>query len=91
MQVAHPSPRQACPPGVGRLGKGTVRAANVALFTLVTLLSACFDNPKPECGFGCGPNDECPSDYVCNSEKRCQLESAPEAVCPGTESTSDLP
>jgi len=70
--------------------KGAARAATVVLFTLITLLgTSCFDNPKPDCGFGCGPNDECPSDYVCNSEKRCQLESAPDAVCPGTENQAE--
>ena len=38
------------------------------------ILVGCYDIPKPECGFACGPASECPSDYTCNtSVNRCQL------------------
>jgi hypothetical protein len=44
---------------------------------------ACYDLPKPECGFRCGPNDACPEDYTCSaSDGRCHLNgSPPTLVC----------
>jgi hypothetical protein len=35
-------------------------------------LQACYDVPKPPCGFRCGPAGECPEDYTCATfEDRC--------------------
>lgn len=44
---------------------------------------ACYDLPKPECGFRCGPNGACPEDYTCSSsDGRCHLNgSPPTLVC----------
>jgi len=50
--------------------------ARIACMALVLgFLVGCYDLPKPECGFACGPARECPSDYTCNTAvNRCQLD-----------------
>ncbi len=41
---------------------------------ILVALTGCYDLPKPECGFACGPAGECPSSYACNAAvDRCQL------------------
>ncbi len=52
-----------------------------ALLSLALL--GCYDLPRPECGFRCGPNEACPEDYTCNrSDGRCHLNgSSPSLVC----------
>ncbi len=49
------------------------------------LITGCYDVPRPECGFACGPAGACPTDYSCNaSDQRCHLiGSSPNLVCPG--------
>jgi len=49
--------------------------ARIACMALALgILVGCYDIPKPECGFACGPASECPSDYTCNvAVNRCQL------------------
>ena len=38
----------------------------------VALAMACYRVPTPTCGFRCGPDGECPTDYTCSSlEDRC--------------------
>lgn len=47
----------------------------VARFWCLTFLIGCYDLPKPECGFACGPAGACPSSYSCNSAvNRCELD-----------------
>ena len=58
------------------------------------VLVGCYDLPKPECGFACGPASECPSDYTCNpAVNRCVLDgttpTCASAVDAGTD-TGDL-
>ncbi|HLL24795.1 MAG TPA: Ig-like domain-containing protein [Kofleriaceae bacterium] len=38
------------------------------------VLAGCYDVPKPDCGFRCGPDRECPEEYVCGSDNRCRRE-----------------
>jgi hypothetical protein len=40
-------------------------------------LVGCYEPPKPDCGFRCGPNLACPSDYTCASDNRCHLDGSP--------------
>jgi hypothetical protein len=45
-------------------------------------VSACYDVPKPACGFRCGPAGECPDDYTCNAaDGRCHLNGSEPMVC----------
>jgi hypothetical protein len=61
-------------------------------------LPACYDVPRPQCGFRCGPDEACPEDYTCNpSDGRCHLNSAPpslvcatvDAATPPSDAASD--
>jgi len=42
--------------------------------------SACYDVPRPDCGFQCGPADECPDGYSCARDQRCHRLGAPTAL-----------
>lgn len=46
------------------------------------MTTACYDVPRPACGFRCGPAQECPESYTCASDGRCHLNgSDPSLVC----------
>lgn len=48
------------------------------------LLAACYDVPRPACGFACGPQRECPAGYVCNDfdgDNRCHPEGLLDVEC----------
>lgn len=52
---------------------------------------ACYDPPKPDCGFRCGPAAACPADYTCGNDDRCHLNgSSPTLQC-GTADASVAP
>lgn len=54
-------------------------------------LVACYDPPKPACGFRCGPAAGCPADYTCGDDSRCHLNgSSPTLQC-GTADASTAP
>jgi hypothetical protein len=55
------------------------------LFTL----PACYDLPRPVCGFRCGALGECPEDYTCGDDSRCHLNGSAPMVC-GTPDAPDL-
>lgn len=57
----------------------------VALGALLGLaLPACYDVPRPQCGFRCGPDQACPEDYTCNpSDGRCHLDGSPASLVCG--------
>jgi len=52
-------------------------AAALRILGLGGALTACYDVPQPDCGFGCGPLDACPEGYVCAADKRCHRIGAP--------------
>ena len=65
----------------GRRRLGALLAG--AMFSLALL--GCYDIPKPQCGFRCGPDKACPEDYTCNDEDgRCHLNGAPPSLVCGT-------
>ena len=42
------------------------------LACVVALAAGCYDPPKPDCGFVCGPQGACPSGYTCQArDNRC--------------------
>lgn len=45
----------------------------------------CYDVPKPQCGFRCGPDESCPEGYTCNeADGRCHLDGSPPSLVCGT-------
>lgn len=51
---------------------------------LLGALTACYDTPKPACGFACGENRVCPDGYECGIGNLCRLRGVDPAQCPGT-------
>ena len=48
------------------------------LLTLTLLASACYETPRPDCAFECGPDESCPEGYSCEDESGwCKLDDAP--------------
>jgi len=64
-----------------------------ALLAVALALGAgCYNEPRPVCGFFCGPNASCPDDYSCNAEGRCVLVGTPAStVCAGLDASVDAP
>ena len=61
-----------------------------SLSTFVVALTACYDLPKPDCGFVCGPSAACPADYTCNmADNRCHLDATSVACAPGFDAGTD--
>lgn len=57
---------------------------------LAVLAVGCYDEPRPVCGFFCGPSSACPADYECGAEGRCRLVGAPAStVCAGIDAAID--
>ena len=46
---------------------------------LLLALGACYDTPRPDCAFLCGPEEGCPEGYSCD-EGWCKLDTAPDAL-----------
>ena len=40
-------------------------------------LSACYETPRPECAFQCGPTGTCPDGYACRADGWCKREGVP--------------
>ena len=47
------------------------------------IVVACYDLPRPDCGFGCGANHACPDDYTCASDHYCHRIGAPASLVCG--------
>ena len=61
---------------------GVVLGVLFALGGGITALPACYEVPRPTCGFRCGPDGECPDDYACSSDDgRCHLNGSAPMVC----------
>ena len=54
----------------------------LAVGLLVLTMTNCYDEPRPACGFRCGPADECPAGYGCAADGHCHRDgSDPNLVC----------
>lgn len=54
----------------------------VLAIAIAAAVTGCYDVPKPDCGFRCGPAAECPEDYTCAADGRCHLDgSSPSLLC----------
>jgi hypothetical protein len=73
--------------------RATVETMMRALLPVALALGAgCYNEPRPVCGFFCGPNASCPDDYSCNDEGRCVLVGTPAStVCAGLDASVDAP
>ena len=70
---------------------GRVVPLGVALLSLVlgaglvgAIIASCYNLPEPQCGFICGPNGACPSDYTCAADHHCHKNGAPDSLVCGT-------
>jgi hypothetical protein len=66
---------------------GRLVSLGIALTLLVALsgaiVAACYDVPRPACGFLCGPDGACPDGYACASDQVCHVAGSPDSlVCP---------
>jgi hypothetical protein len=66
---------------------GRLVSLGIALTLLVALsgaiVTACYEVPRPACGFVCGPDGACPDSYTCASDHICHLTGSPDSlVCP---------
>jgi hypothetical protein len=79
---------RASPGGGGAVGGGTVPGAAMSRLTrylavvavtagvaasAAASLVGCFETPKPNCSFACGPGNTCPDDYACQPDGICHL------------------
>jgi plastocyanin len=59
---------------------------------IAAIIVACYDEPKPDCGFRCGPSGACPDDYTCGPDKRCRLNgTSPSLACGTIDAGTDAP
>jgi hypothetical protein len=63
------------------LGAGLAFALGAAL---APGLPGCYDVPRPDCGFRCGPDQACPEGYTCAAEGRCHRNGSPPSLVCGT-------
>jgi hypothetical protein len=60
---------------------GRLRSLGVALGAALTLagaiITACYEIPRPACGFLCGPGDACPDGYSCAGDMYCHRNDTP--------------
>ncbi|HEX4418936.1 MAG TPA: hypothetical protein VH165_13585 [Kofleriaceae bacterium] len=73
---------------------GAAIALTVALVLALggAVMIACYDIPRPDCGFLCGPDNACPDDYTCADDHRCHRNGAPAGlICPTPDAAADGP
>jgi hypothetical protein len=59
---------------------GAAAALLVGLAGVIVV--ACYDLPRPDCGFVCGPESACPDGYTCADDHYCHRIGAPsDLVC----------
>lgn len=60
---------------------GRLRSLGIALGTTLALcgaiIAACYEIPRPACGFLCGPADACPDGYSCAADMYCHRNDTP--------------
>jgi hypothetical protein len=61
----------------------SVGAAAALLIGLAgAIIVACYDVPRPDCGFVCGPQSACPDGYTCADDHYCHRAGTPsDLVC----------
>jgi hypothetical protein len=47
-------------------------AAALGFAAAALAASACYDTPRPECAFSCGPEGDCPEGYTCRPDSWCK-------------------
>jgi len=65
---------------------GRLLSLGVALGLLVALgaaIAACYEVPRPDCGFVCGPGGACPDGYACASDHTCHRNGTPDSLVCG--------
>ena len=64
----------------------------IACAGLCAALIGCYSAPKPDCGFVCGDQGECPDDYHCASvDNRCHRNGTPDSLVCGDGGIVDAP
>jgi hypothetical protein len=62
---------------------GRLLSLGIALVLLVALgaaIAACYEVPRPDCGFVCGPGGACPDGYACASDHTCHRVGTPDSL-----------
>jgi hypothetical protein len=63
---------------------GRLLSLGIALALLVALagamVAACYEVPRPDCGFVCGPDGACPDGYACASDHTCHRAGTPDSL-----------
>ena len=63
---------------------GRLLSLGIALTVLVALVgaivAACYEVPRPACGFVCGPDGACPDGYACASDRYCHAAGSPDGL-----------
>jgi hypothetical protein len=56
------------------------------------LTAACYETPRPECAFSCGPSAECPAGYTCRPDSWCKRADVEDTfACPNSPSDAAPP
>ena len=64
------------------MSPGIAFAVLASVMTIGATLTACYDVPRPACGFVCGPDGACPDGYRCAADRSCHRDGAPaDLVC----------
>jgi len=64
------------------LGVALGAAIGLSLALASAIITACYDVPRPSCGFLCGPGGACPDGYGCAADMYCHRnDTPPDLVC----------
>jgi hypothetical protein len=64
------------------LGLALGAALGLSLALAGAIITACYDIPRPSCGFLCGPGGACPDGYGCAADMYCHRDDTPpDLVC----------
>ena len=60
------------------------------LVILLALVSGCFNIETPPCAYACGPQGQCPDEYVCGSDNYCHHNGTGVCLYPDAAVAEDL-
>jgi len=64
------------------LGVALGAALGLSLTLAGVIITACYEIPRPACGFLCGPGDACPDGYSCAGDMYCHRnDTPPDLMC----------